>query len=63
MELLIPNPPVTRSLLELLAVDNTVPRNDLSRFVAAPRPFTAKAAAEYMAGFHRLDTFRSLLGR
>jgi NADH dehydrogenase len=59
----LPSPPVTRSLLDLLAVDNTVLVNQLGRFVDSPRPFTAQAASEYMRGFRRRDTLRALLSR
>ncbi|MGD8814005.1 MAG: complex I NDUFA9 subunit family protein, partial [Anaerolineales bacterium] len=40
MEILLPSPPVTRSLLELLAVRNVTTYNSIHRFVQEPRPFT-----------------------
>jgi NADH dehydrogenase len=51
METLLPNPPVTRSLLELLAVSNVTTNNALRQFVENPRPFTAENAAPYMRTF------------
>ena len=51
MEALLPTPPVTRSLLELLAVDNVTKQNDIHRFVANPRPFTSENTAPYMKEF------------
>jgi NADH dehydrogenase len=61
MEALLPSPPVTRSLLDLLAVDNTVAENHLRRFVPDPRAFTAEAASEYLRGLRPRDTLRALL--
>lgn len=63
MQALLPNPPVTTSLLELLAVSNVTTNNALPRFVAQPRPFTAQAAADYMRSFTVRDTLRQYLGR
>jgi NADH dehydrogenase len=63
MEALLPNPPVTSSLLELLAVSNVTTNNALPRFVGQPSPFTAQAAAEYMRTFTVRDTLRQYLGR
>lgn len=63
MEALLPNPPVTRSLLELLAVPNVVAANDLPAFVAQPRAFTPEAAAEYARGFRVGDTLQALFRR
>ena len=48
---LLPAPPVTSSLLDLLAVDNTTRSNAIGRFVAQPNPFTAENAASYMRQF------------
>lgn len=63
MEKLLPNPPVTRSLLELLAVSNVTTDNAISRFVSRPRPFTAENAAPYMRRFRVKDTIDQFLGR
>ena len=51
MEALLPAPPVTRSLLELLAVDNVPKHNAIQRFVAEPRPFSSDNIAPYMRQF------------
>lgn len=56
MEGLLPNPPVTRSLLELLAVNNVTQDNAIHKFVENPRPFTAEYAAGYMQEFSGRDT-------
>jgi uncharacterized protein YbjT (DUF2867 family) len=63
MEALLPNPPVTRSLLELLAVDNVPKQNEIRQFVAEPRPFTPENAAEYMREFTLSQTLSQFLGR
>jgi NADH dehydrogenase len=62
MEKLLPAPPVTRSLLELLAVSNVTSKNDVYRFVSEPRPFTAQNAAPYMSQFTVRDTLARYLG-
>ena len=59
----LPAPPVTTSLLDLLAVDNTTRNNALGRFVAQPRPFTAENAAPYMRQFKLGDTLRQFFGK
>ena len=59
----LPAPPVTTSLLDLLAVDNTTRNNALGRFVAQPRPFTAENAAPYMRQFKLGDTLRRFFGK
>lgn len=56
MEALLPSPPVTRSLLELLAVPNVTTDNQLSRFVDQPRPFTPENTAAYMRQFQARQT-------
>jgi uncharacterized protein YbjT (DUF2867 family) len=56
MEKLLPNPPVTRSLLELLQVSNVTTRNGINLFIDQPRPFTAENAAPYMNNFQVKDT-------
>jgi NADH dehydrogenase len=60
---LLPAPPVTSSLLDLLAVDNTTRNNAIGRFVAQPQPFTAENAAPYMRQFKLGDTLRQFLGK
>jgi uncharacterized protein YbjT (DUF2867 family) len=63
MSLLLPAPPVTPSLLDLLKVDNTVKHNALHRFVAQPRPFSAENIAPYMRRFTVGNTLRKFFGR
>jgi len=63
METLLPAPPVTRSLLELLAVRNVTTSNAIRQFVPNPRPFTAENAAPYMRQFRARDTINQFLGR
>ena len=60
---LLPAPPVTSSLLDLLAVDNTTRNNASGRFVAQPKPFTAENAAPYMRQFKLGDTLRQFFGK
>ena len=63
MERLLPNPPVTRSLLELLAVSNVTQNNAISRFVEYPRPFTVENIAPYMREFRVRDTLKQFMGK
>ncbi|MEA3440441.1 MAG: complex I NDUFA9 subunit family protein [Chloroflexota bacterium] len=56
MEKLLPNPPVTRSLLEMLAVNNVTSDNAISNFVEYPKPFTAENTAPYMREFRARQT-------
>ena len=63
MELILPSPPVTRSLLELLAIPNVTERNSLSRFVPQPRAFTPENISGYMRQFRPWATVASFLGR
>lgn len=63
MEKLLPNPPVTRSLLELLAVSNVTQQNAIHNFVSEPRPFTAEYASEYMRKFTVRETLSRFFGR
>jgi uncharacterized protein YbjT (DUF2867 family) len=63
LEALLPNPPVTRSLLELLKVSNVTTQNALQQFVSQPRPFTVENAAPYMSEFRVRDTIAQFLGR
>ena len=59
----LPSPPVTTSLLDLLSVDNTTRNNRLSQFVAQPRRFTPENIAPYMRRFKVGDTLRQYFGR
>ena len=59
---LLPSPPVTRSLLDLLAVPNVTRSNAIHRFVPDPRPFTPDNAS-YMRQFRLRQTLVQLLGR
>ncbi len=63
MEALLPAPPVTRSLLELLAVSNVPERNRLPDFVQAPRPFTVENIRPYMQRFDVRGTLAQFTGR
>ncbi len=63
MEALLPAPPVTRSLLELLAVSNVTDENSLRDFVANPRPFSPENISVYMANFSVSSTVSQFLGR
>ena len=63
MESLLPNPPVTRSLLELLQVKNVTDENAISHFVQDPRPFTTENAAPYMRKFRLSETLAQFMGR
>jgi uncharacterized protein YbjT (DUF2867 family) len=63
MEKLLPAPPVTRSLLELLAVSNVTQNNAIYRFVQNPKAFTADEAAIYMRQFRVKDTLAQFMGK
>jgi NADH dehydrogenase len=63
METILPAPPVTRSLLELLAIRNVTIENAIERFVPNPRPFTAENAAPYMRRFKVGETLAMFMGR
>lgn len=63
METLLPSPPVTRSLLELLAVPNVTSNNQLRRFVDQPRPFTVENIAPYMRQFEARQTVAQFFNR
>ena len=63
MEIALPNPPVTSSLLELLQVENVTSENALTRFVDSPREFEPDYLATYMKDFTVGGTLRSFLGR
>ena len=62
METFLPAPPVTRSLLELLAVSNVTTNNALTEFVTNPKPFTAENSAAYMRRFRVGQTIAQFLG-
>ncbi|KPL07316.1 hypothetical protein AMJ86_04740 [bacterium SM23_57] len=63
LESVFPSPPVTRSLLELLAVDNTTRQNAMMHFVGKPRPFTSENIKPYMENFHIRQTISQFLGK
>lgn len=63
MEVLMPNPPVTRNLLELLAVSNVTTENRIERFVPEPRPFTPENTAVYMREFKVSASLAGYFGR
>jgi NADH dehydrogenase len=63
MEALLPAPPVTRSLLELLAVSNVTSENAIDRFVEQPRPFTVENIAPYMRQFRVSQTLKQFMGK
>jgi uncharacterized protein YbjT (DUF2867 family) len=63
MEVTLPNPPVTSSLLELLQVENVTSANALERFVDSPRAFESNFLAAYMKDFTFGETLRGLFGR
>jgi NADH dehydrogenase len=62
LQRVLPNPPVTTSLLDLLAVDNTVSDNALfDVFGIEPTPFAPEEIA-YLKGFGFRDALRSMFG-
>jgi NADH dehydrogenase len=63
LEAALPNPPVTRSLLELLAVSNVTSQNAIRDFVAEPRPFTPENIAPYMRTFRVRQTLAQFAGK
>ena len=56
-------PPVTNSLIDMLAVDNTSSKNMLGKFVAQPKPFTVENVAPYMRQFKFGSTLRQFFGK
>ncbi|HVO42294.1 MAG TPA: hypothetical protein VMT34_06715, partial [Aggregatilineales bacterium] len=63
MQTLLPNPPVSTALLDLLAVPNVVTDNALvSRLGITPKPFTPENLA-YMKDFRRGTTLEKFFGR
>ncbi|HJW90304.1 MAG TPA: complex I NDUFA9 subunit family protein [Anaerolineales bacterium] len=63
MEKVLPNPPVTRNLLELLAVSNVTQKNEIRKFVNDPRPLKPEFTADYMRQFTARDTVARLFGK
>jgi hypothetical protein len=63
MERTMPSPPVTRSLLELLAVSNVTEQNSIARFVPRPRAFTPENTAAYMRQFRPAATLARYFAR
>lgn len=63
MEKALPSPPVTRNLLELLAVRNVTTRNAVLEFVSNPRPFKVEHLSSYMKDFQMRDTLAKLTGK
>lgn len=59
----LPSPPVTRSLLELLSVANVTTENAIRRFVAEPRAFLPEHTAGYMKQFRAGATLAQFFGR
>ncbi len=62
MEIALPNPPVTTSLLDMLKVDNTVAHNALIDAGIDPRPFTPENL-RYMRQFSAWESLKRLFGR
>ena len=63
IQAVFPNPPVTTTLLDLLAVPNVVRENALiSKFGIEPKPFTPENLA-YMRYFNPLTTLGKFFGR
>jgi 16S rRNA A1518/A1519 N6-dimethyltransferase RsmA/KsgA/DIM1 with predicted DNA glycosylase/AP lyase activity len=59
----LPNPPVTSSLLDLLALDNTVANNALTEyFKVVPIPFAADEL-QYLRRITVRNAFKSLFER
>ncbi len=63
IEIILPSPPVTRSLLELLAISNVTKENAIYQFVDQPRPFTPENIASYMKQFSIKETIAKYFGR
>ncbi|OGO29616.1 MAG: hypothetical protein A2Z16_07210 [Chloroflexi bacterium RBG_16_54_18] len=63
MEAVLPNPPVTRNLLELLAVSNVTSNNSTPRFVDKPEFFTSENVAVYMREFRVRDSLAQYLNK
>ncbi len=63
MEALLPAPPVTHSLLELLMVSNVTTDNAIHKFVPQPRPFSVENISKYMNNFTVSETINQFLGK
>jgi uncharacterized protein YbjT (DUF2867 family) len=63
MEKIFASPPVTRSLLELLAVSNVTNQNALPDFISDPKVFNSENIAPYMQNFHVRETLSQYFGR
>jgi uncharacterized protein YbjT (DUF2867 family) len=63
MEVLLPAPPVTGSLLDLLAVNNTTQINAMGQFVAQPKAFTVENISGYMRRFRLSSTLKQFWGK
>jgi NADH dehydrogenase len=63
MEFALPSPPVTRSLLELLAVSNVTTENALPQFVPEPRLFAPEHIRVHMTGYTARSTLAQFFGR
>jgi uncharacterized protein YbjT (DUF2867 family) len=63
MELLLPVPPVTLSLLELLSVRNVPSKNVLERYVNQPKAFTPENTRGYMQEFTVTETLKQFFAR
>jgi NADH dehydrogenase len=61
-ERLLPNPPVTTGLLDLLKVDNVVPENDLESLGIDPIPFAPEELL-YLRQITASSALRSLFGK
>jgi len=58
MQIFLASPPVTRGLLELLAISNVTTANAIRQFIPNPRPFNPAYLSEYMLKFRLGDTIR-----
>lgn len=63
MEAMLPSPPVTKSLLELLAVENVTKNNSINQFVPEPTPFKPEFTAPYMQQFSVKQTLAQFFNR
>jgi NADH dehydrogenase len=63
METILPSPPVTRSLLELLQVSNVCTDNAINNFVNEPKPFTPENTSKYMQDFEIGQTLNQFMGK
>ncbi len=59
IEKILPYPPVTSSLLELLAVDNVTRSNAIYQFVSNPRRFIPENTTNYMKKFTITETIKN----